>query len=227
MKTWRRAVAWMAGVIVFAASVARAQDLDLPRPGAVVVAEVTGQGFVVTDGQRKPLKAEERVRVGAVIATGRRSLVALQLSNGATIQLGSESELEIEEFGQQPAASSGKFADLKAEPTLSRTRLKLLAGDVAIDVKPLRVARGSTFTLVLPAGVLRTGEGALRASTMMSEYGLGICTLELQRGAAELELPGATAAAAVPVGTKLAFALERDKATGAVKVGEMPKAQAK
>jgi hypothetical protein len=208
------------------AAAATAQEPDLPRPGAVVAAEITGQAFAVIDGQRKPLNADERVRVGATVATERRSMLTLQLSNGASVQLGSETELEIEEFGQQPVPGGvGKFSELKAEPTLSRTRLKLLKGDVTLDVKPLRVARGSSFTVVLPAGVLRTGEGALRASAMMSDYGLGICTLELQRGAAELELAGG-AAAPVPVGTKLAFALELDKATGVVKVGEMPKAPA-
>ncbi len=211
----------MAGVWL-GAGPAEAQEIDLPRPGAIVVAEIAGQGFLVTDGQRKPLKAEDRLRVGAVIATGRRSLVAIQLSNGATIQLGSDAELEIEEFGQAPISGSVKFSELKAEPTLSRTRLKLVKGDVAIDVKPLKVARGSSFIIALPAGPVRTGEATLRASAMMSDYGLGICTLELQKGTAELELPGATFSP-VPLGRKLAFALEVDKASGTVKVGEMPK----
>ncbi len=207
------------------AAAASAQELDLPRPGAVVAAEITGQAFVVVDGQRKPLKADDRVRVGATVATARRSMLTLQFSNGTSAQLGADSEMEIEEFGQQPAATGIKFSELKAEPTLSRLRLKLARGDVAVEVKPLRVARGSGFVLALPAGALRTGEGALRASTMMSDYGLGICTLELSRGAAELELPGA-ASQPVPAGTKLAFALELDKATGVVKVGPMPEAKA-
>ncbi|MEQ1920829.1 MAG: FecR domain-containing protein [Elusimicrobiota bacterium] len=211
-------------MIVFAASGVGAQDiqLDLPRPGAVVVADVTGEGFIAGEAQRKALKADDRVRVGAVVATGRRSMLTLQFSNGASVRLGSDTELEIEEFGQQPSASAPKFADLKTEPTLSRTRLKLVKGDIAVEVKPLRVARGSAFLVVTPAGAVRTGEGAFRAMASMSDYGLGVCTLELQKGAAEIELPG-TAFSPVPVGSKLAFALERDRATGAIKVGEMPK----
>lgn len=210
--------------IASAAALAGAQDADLslPRPGTVIVADLTGQGFIVGEAERKAVKNDDRVRVGAVVATGRRSMLTLQLSNGASVRLGSETELEIEEFGQQPSTSAPKFAELKSEPTLSRTRLKLVKGDIAVEVKPLRVARGSSFVVTTPAGALRTGDGTFRAMATMSDYGLGVCTLELQKGAAELELPG-TAFSPVPVGSKLAFALERDRATGAIKVGEMPR----
>ena len=221
LSLFRRA---FATVIALAASGGVAQDiqLDLPRPGAVVIADVTGEAYTLGEAQRKTLKADDRVRVGAVVATGRRSMLTLHLSNGAAVRLGSETELEIEEFGQQPSMSAPKFADLKTEPTLSRTRLKLVKGDIAVEVKPLRVARGSSFHVVTPAGAVRTGEGTFRTMATMSDTGLGVCTLELQKGTAELELPGA-AFSPVPAGTKLAFALERDRATGAIKVGEMPK----
>lgn len=223
LSLFRRA---LATVLALAASGGVAQDtqLDVPRPGAVVVADVTGEAFIIGEAQRKTLKTDDRVRVGAVVATGRRSMLTLHLSNGASVRLGSDTELEIEEFGQQPSTSAPKFADLKTEPTLSRTRLKLVKGDIAVEVKPLRVARGSSFHVMTPAGTARTGEGTFRTMATMSEFGLGVCTLELQKGAAEFELPGA-AFSPVPVGTKLAFALERDRASGAIKVGEMPKAK--
>lgn len=221
MKTWRSAVGVWASSVFVAVS-ALAQEVDLPRPGTITLAEVSGRVALVAGGERKPLKAEDRVRIGATIATERRSMATLHFSNGAAVQLGPESELEIEEFGQAPATSASKFADLKAEPTISRVRLRLGRGDASIDVKPLKVARGSSFTIALPAGLLRISEGALRVVATMSEFGLGVCTLELLRGAAEFELPGA-ALTPVPIGRKLAFALERDRTTGAIKVGEMPK----
>ncbi|MBL9201414.1 MAG: FecR domain-containing protein [Opitutaceae bacterium] len=215
---------WAPVLAVALATAAAAQDpeLDLPRPGAISVAELTGEAFVPAEGGRKPLKAEDRVRVGATVATGRRSMVTLHFSNGASVRLGADTELEIEEFGQAPATNAIKFAELKAEPTLSRTRLRLVKGDLAIEVRPLKVARGSSFIVTTPAGALRTGEATARVSTMMSSVGLGVCTLEVRRGTAEFELPGA-AFQPVAAGTKLAFALERDRATGAIKVGEMPK----
>lgn len=201
---------------------AQAPEISLPRPGAVVATHVAGEAFVAIDEQRRPIKGDDRLRVGATVTTGRKSYLVLSLSNGATIQLGSESELEVEEFGQSPIAGNVKIAELTAEPTLSRTRLRLVRGDVTIEVKPLKVARGSTFLVTLPAGTVRVGGGTVRAMVRMSDLGLGVCTVELQKGAAEFE--GVELAfTAIPPGRKLAFALEVDKATGVTKVGEMPK----
>jgi hypothetical protein len=221
VKIWRWIGAGAALAMVGGSMRAQAPELDLPRPGAVVVVDVTGQAVAQVGDQRRGLKPDERLRIGSVISTGRLSLVSLILSNGATLQLGSESELEIEEFGQAPISGSIKFPELKAEPTLSRTRLRLLRGDVTIEVKPLKVARGSSFHLAFAAGTVRSGEGTFRARVQMSDLALGVATLELMKGSAELELPGA-AFVPVPAGRKLAFALEVDKSTGTIKVGEMP-----
>lgn len=172
--------------------------------------------------QKRVLKADERVRIGATVATARRSMSTLNLSNGIAVQLGSDSEIEIEEFGQAPFSSTFKFPDLKAEPSLSRTRIKLVRGDVVVTVKKLQVVRGSSFVLATPAGNLRMAEGGFRAMVRMHDLGLGVATLELQAGAAEFEVLGSTGYAPVPSGRKVAFALEVDK-SGVVKVGEMPK----
>lgn len=221
-------LAWALALPVRIHAQARAQaqaqapeELLLPRPGAVAVTAVTGDVTAIVDDQRKPVQAEERIRVGSTIATGPRSLATVLLSNGATLRIGSESELEVEEFGQATISDSTKIAELTKEPTISRTRLKLLRGDVAADVKPLNVSRGSSFMLTLAAGTINLSDGAFRAMVRMSDLGLGVCTIELQRGAAEFE-PAGGAFAPVPLGRKLAFALEVDRSTGAIKLGEMP-----
>ncbi len=223
VKTWRWIGGWAAlGGLLGLTLRAQTPEPAFPRPGAVVVAEVSGEATAQVGEQRRVLKPEDRLRIGSVISTGRLSLVTVMLSNGASLQLGSDSELEVEEFGQSPVSGTLKVSELKAEPTLSRTRLRLLRGDVTIEVKPLKVARGSSFHLTYAAGTIRSGEGTFRARVQMSDLALGVATLELVKGSAELELPGA-AFVAVPVGQKLAFALEVDKSNGAVKVGEMPK----
>lgn len=175
----------------------------------------------VGDEQKRAVP-DDRLRVGSTIVTGRRSLATLTLSNGATLQIGPESELEIEEFGQAPVSGSPKVAEMKEEPTISRTRLRLSRGEVVVEVKPLKTSRGSSFTLTTVAGTLRIADGTFRTTIQMSDLGLGIATLELQRGAAEFEVAGSNFQP-VPSGKKLLFALETDKATGAIKVGEMPK----
>ena len=224
-KRARYAIVGMAALL--AGGRAQPPEPSLPRPGSVLVTSVLGEATAGAGDQNRALKGDERVRIGSVIATGRRSLVTLSLSNGATLQLGAESELEIEEFGQATVPSSVKLAELKEEPTISRTRLRLMRGDVIVEVKPLKLSRGSSFVLSTVAGDVRSGEGTFRARVQMSELGLGVCTLELQKGAAEFELAGATTFAPMPLGRKLAFAIELDKATGAAKVGEMPKPTAK
>jgi hypothetical protein len=188
----------------------------------VLVLDVIGEAVAVTGDQRKPIKPDERLRVGSTIVTERKSIVTLILSNGATLRIGSESELEVEEFGQATIPGSPKFAEMKSEPTVSRTRLRLVRGDVMVEVKPLNVARGSSFMLSLLAGTVRSREGVFHARVRMSDLGLGVCTIELERGAAEFE-PIGGAFAPLAVGRQLAIALEIDRVTGLPKIIEMPK----
>jgi hypothetical protein len=183
---------------------------------------VTGEVRAGFGDQRKNVKQDERLRVDSTVTTGRRSAVKLQLSNGASVQLGSESELEFEEFGQAPVYDTTKYAELKEEPTASVTRIRLARGDVSIEVKPLKVARGSSFTFSFVAGTLRISEGAFRAMIQMSDLGLGVATLELQSGVAQFEPVGGKLQP-LPAGRKLAFAIEIEKGSGNVKVGDMPK----
>ena len=205
---------------------AQVPELDLPRPGLVVATDVTGEVTAVAGEQRRILKPNDGVRVGATVITGRRSVVTLSLSNGVTLQLGSEAELELEEFGQAPYAGSIKFAELKEEPTLSRTRLRLVGGDVTVKVKPLKASGGSTFSLSTLAGTVRGSDGAFRMMIRMHDLGLGICSVEVQAGTMEFEPTGGGAVTRVPVGRSLELAIEVDQA-GAVKLGEMPKPTAK
>jgi hypothetical protein len=202
---------------------ADALDAALQRPGAIVVADVSGDVTASYGDQRKNVKLDERLRVDATLTSGRRSMVKLALSNGASVQLGSESEIEFEEFGQLAYSGNPKFAEMKEEPSISRTRLRLARGEVAVDVKPLKISRGSSFTFTFVAGTLRLFEGSFRAMIRMSDLGLGVCTLELQTGKADFEVVGGKFEP-LPAGRKLAFAVEVDKATGNVKIGEMPKA---
>lgn len=212
----------LAAVALVAGVRAQAPEVNLPRPGTIIVAEITGQGSAVNGDQSKALKQDDRLRVGATLKTQRRSMATFLFSNGASVQLGPESELEVEEFGQAPVSGNLKYAELKEEPTISRTRLVLANGDVRGTVKPLKTARGSTFTLTLIAGTLRIREGTFSAMVRMSDLGLGVCSVELFSGSAEFEPVGGKLAP-LPAGRKLAFAIEQDKASGAIKLGEMPK----
>jgi hypothetical protein len=222
---WPRSVLM---IVAAAGALMGAEDSEplLPRPGAVLVADVIGEAIAMASEQEKVLKGEDRVRVGSTITTERMSLVTLLLSNGASLRIGSESELEIEEFGQGTIPDGLKFAELTEEPTVSRTRLRLLRGDVLIEVKPLDTSRGSSFMLSTVAGTVRSTEGRFHARVRMSDLGLGVFTIELERGAAEFEVIGGKFVPLQP-GRLTAFALELDPATGLVKVTDMPQKAAK
>lgn len=222
VKSWRWLTGFGLALVAGGSSYAQTPEASFPRPGAVVVMDVTGQAFAGTDDQRRPLKPEDRLRVGSTITTAQKSLATIVLSNGAMLKLGSESELEVEEFGQTPVSGNIKFAELKEEPTASRTLLRLVKGDVVVDVKPLKMARGSTFMVSMLAGTIRCADGTFHAMVRMSDLGLGVCTLEVEKGTAEFELPGSSFAP-VPSGRKLAFAIELDRVTGAPKISDMPK----
>lgn len=203
---------------------ARGAEAELTRPGQITVTALTGEATVTTAGQTRPAKIDDRVRVDARVATGRRSLVSLTFSNGAVLEVGTDSEVEIEELLQAPHAGLVKPEAMKAEPSVSRTRVRLVRGELRLAVKPLLVARGSLFVVALPAGGVRVDEGALYALARMTETGLGLCALECDRGTAEFEPAGGGAPVKLPVGRRREFAVEVDRRTGEVKLGEMPKA---
>jgi hypothetical protein len=223
-------VRWLCSVLLGGAvgCLLHAQDteLSLPRPGAVLVLDLIGEATAIAGEQQKPVQVDQRLRVGSTIVTERMSLVTLILSNGATLRIGSESELEVEEFGQATALGLPKYVELKEEPTVSRTRLRLVRGDVLVDLKPLNAARGSSFLLSMLAGTVRSTDGMFHVRVRMSDLGLGVCTLELEKGTAEFEPVGGKFAP-IPPGRTLTYALELDRITGAVKVSEMPKEAAK
>lgn len=219
VKTQRWLGAWAA---VMVGSVLAAQAPTFTRPGAFTVVDVEGDVTLTADGEERSLKVDERLRAEATFKTARLSNATIEFSNGVMLRVGSRSEVEVDEYWQQPHLQSAKVSDMKEEPSPSRTLLRLVSGDLVVTVKPLLVARGSTFHLELVAGTLRMTEGTLRARVQMTEVGIGYCSLELQSGSAEFERVGG-AFAPVPVGRLMAFAVEVNRLTGAVKIGEMPK----
>lgn len=212
-----------AGIVALAAAGPRAQapDIVLTRPGQIAVAAITGEVTITSAGRSRPAKVDDRVRLDDRVAAGRKSLGSLRLSNGAVLELGPESELEVEELLQAPYPYGQKPETLAEEPSVSRTQVRLLRGELRLTVKPLRVERGSAFVLNLPAGRVRVKHGAFFASVRMAPMGLGVCAVELQRGAAEFEPAGGTAAA-LTAGQRLTLAVEIDSRTGAATVSEMP-----
>ncbi len=191
------------------------------RPGTLMVAEIIGKVQVVKDGSERAAAKDETLRAEVTFKTQRRSSATLELSNGATLLLGVDSEMTVEEYWQLPHSQAGKAADWREEPSASRATLRLVRGDLSGTIKTLKVARGSSFTVELAAGTLRIAEGDFSARVEMTPLGLGICVVEMGRGRGEFE-PVGGAATPLALGKRLAFAVEQDPRTGAVKVEPAP-----
>ena len=91
-------------------------------------------------------------RQGFTIKTAAQSSVVLVFSNGATVNLGPESELNIEQFMQDEWSSAIEVAALKEEPNTSSTKLHLARGELVGNVKKLHTEHGSSFEVSTPVG---------------------------------------------------------------------------
>src|SRR5688500_5195557 len=96
------------------------------RPGSMMVVDLIGRASAVVEGKERPLKLEERLRHEISFRTARVSAVTVEFSTGAFVKLGSDTELAVEEFWQQPHSQPGKMAEWKEEPSPSQTRLRLV-----------------------------------------------------------------------------------------------------
>ncbi|HUR57962.1 MAG TPA: FecR domain-containing protein, partial [Opitutaceae bacterium] len=123
-----------------------------PPPGLVLVAKVTGTATKTLNGVRTALKVDDKVEQTAKINTGLESSVVLAFSNGATTQLGADTELVIDEFLQDPFASTIQVANIEEEPSRSNTKLSLNKGELVGKVAKLKRTSGSTFTVQTPVG---------------------------------------------------------------------------
>ncbi|MFM8617574.1 MAG: FecR domain-containing protein [Opitutaceae bacterium] len=214
---------WLAAAVVVMVAVPVSicgAEAVLTRPGQLTVTAVTGELTIRAGDVVRPAKAEDRVRVDSRLSSGRRSLATLTFSNGATLELGPDSEVEVEELLQAPFSTALKPTEWKAEPSVSRTRLRLIRGEARVAVKRLLAARGSVFAVVTPAGVATIDEGALRVQARMTEIGLGLCVVELTQGVGAFE-PEGGAARTLAAGKRTQWSVENDAATKRTRVTEL------
>ena len=121
-------------------------------PGEVKAVKVSGRVSMTVDGVTTTLNKDDLVKQTAKINTENNSSVVLAFSNGATTQLGPDTELVIEEFLQDPFPNTIAVASLTDEPTTSRTRLALNHGELVGEVKHLKREKGSRFDVQTPVG---------------------------------------------------------------------------
>lgn len=163
---WLWALALLAAVPL--ATPAQTPTTPVQRPpGTVAVARVDGAAVSINkaDSLTFPLRAGSLVYQGMVVRTDKDSSIVLVFSNGATVNLGANAELSIDEFLQSPLTQTVKVGELIDEPTTSTTRLFLRRGELISNVKKLKKTEGSTFSIETPVGA-----AGIRGTTFRLQY---------------------------------------------------------
>jgi formylglycine-generating enzyme required for sulfatase activity len=103
-------------------------------------------------------KIGDSIDIGGVIITGENSEAVLLLTNGTLATLNGNSRVVLENFWQTPfKASNKRVNEMKEEPSLSRTSMKLDFGEMIVEVKKLK--KDSSFlvySLLGQAGIRGT-----------------------------------------------------------------------
>jgi len=149
-----------------AAPASTASTANHPR-GYIAVMRVTGEAYVFEAGDtlRFALRAGSLVNAGQQIATGPKANVMLAFSNGATVTIGENAIIAVDEFTQTPFAEMFKMAEASKEPSASKTRLNLVRGEVLANVKKLNTDEGSTFEVKTSIGI-----AGIRGTTFEISY---------------------------------------------------------
>ncbi len=126
------------------------------KPASILVARVTGTVTVsdVATAELKPLTRGMKIGQGVTINTGSDGSAVLLFSNGSTLTVKPETKLGIDEYLQSPAdkKAPAELNKLEGEPSTSKTKLRLIEGDLVGSVKKLNTDEGSSFEVSSPIG---------------------------------------------------------------------------
>lgn len=205
-------------ITLCAASTALAQT----RSGLIRLTRINTQVFVENNqsGEREEKVTEEKItEQNTVVTTGPSSRVILVFSNGATINLAAESQLNIETFQQDPFGGEYSIENATSEPAAkSITKLRLTRGELVGNVKTLRSDLGSEFTVSTPAGA-----AGIRGTTFRIVYrpdgnGQAFFSVMTLEGDVAVTTTSGTTAAPISVTSEqsVEITVEVDDTTGAV-----------
>jgi len=206
--------------VFFAASTLFAQT----RSGLIRLTRINTQVFVSNNegGEQVEKIVEEKITENnTVVTTGPESRVILVFSNGATINLAADSELNIETFQQDPFGGEYSVKDATTEPEAkSVTKLHLTRGELVGNVKSLRSDLGSSFTVSTPAGA-----AGIRGTTFRIVYrpdGNGQAFFSVMTLEGDVEVTTTTGTTAAPISVtseqSIEITVEVDDTTGLVTV---------
>ena len=202
---------------VFALGFVATSGLAQTQAGAIKAMKVSGEvSRIDSAGVTTPVADGTLLTESDTIVTGANSRVVLVFMNGASVMLGANSRLLVEQFKMDPLNDSIAVGQLKGEPSVSQTTLNLSYGELVGDVKKLNKSstyniktavgaagiRGTTFRIV----VQPSANGKTFAFSLATSEGVVVFT-----GIAADSLP-----VAVVAGTQVSASAEIGTTDGAV-----------
>lgn len=218
-------ISWLllCGTLAFFAVSAQAQVNRVP--GRIVAAKVTGAVTAIdlATGTSRTLATSEVVSQQTRIVTSAGASVILVFSNGASLNVGADSSMDIEEFLQDPFQTEVAMATLEEEPTSSTTSVRLTRGELVGNVKKLNQAGGSTFTVNTPVGAAGIRGTTFRIVFRPDSSGRVFFTLTTAEGVVLLE-PQAAQGISVETGNEVTVSVDVtvDEASGTVTLNAAP-----
>ena len=187
------------------------------QAGQIQAASVEGQVLkLVNSAPAVPVKDGDQLTESDTITTGANSGVVLVFMNGSSVKLGANSFLAIDEFKMDPLAEDVKMADFKdrkkGEPSVSKTNLNLVYGDMVGDVR--RLNKSSSYSIKTPAGAAGIRGTIFRIVFRPDANGRAFFTvstaegLVVMQGVTAVEIP-------IPVGKEVVATVDIPEASAA------------
>jgi hypothetical protein len=162
------------------------------------------------------------LRQGMVVTTEVNASVVLIFANGAVVNLGTDSVLDIDTFTMEPGAPELKPDTITDEPNVSKTKINLTKGELVGKVAKLNKAGGSEFTVGTPVGAAGIRGTTFRIVYRPGNNGQAFFSLTTIEGNVEVELAnGAAPIVAVGADQEVVLAnvtVNVDNVTGAVTI---------
>lgn len=193
-------LSWLCLLGLFAVFTFQASAQQQQQPaGHIKAAKVTGEvtATVKATNVTAAVANNQELTQGSIVRTAKGASVVLVFSNGATVNLGTESELDIEQFTQDPFGADMSASTITDEPTTSKTSLRLNKGELVGKVAHLKTTQGSSFNIVTPVGA-----AGIRGTTFRIVYrpdGTGKAFFSLTTLEGNVELATGTATTPVAV----------------------------
>ena len=152
--------------------------------GAIIIGSTVGEVKIIdppegdiysdpTAAKPRVAKSGELVKVGSKILTGKQANAVIILTNGTSVSIGENSNIDLKNFWQKEFEGDGRGVnDIEEEVSPSRITFGLNFGDMIIDVKKLQFE--SSFLIQTSVGVagIRGTQFRLRSNKTFAELGL-------------------------------------------------------